>query len=413
LCRHRISTLAASLLPYLLATVLALLLHSPASAAGVTFSVFAKGQQPMMLGVNAISQEDDAIWKKDNQANVLAEEENYYSFITGYIPVAPGTDVNGYSITSNEATLRMNCAGLALMRLIGGPFIMNTGPALLLLQTFARPLADSERTEPWDVVVFMRDGQPQHLALVERGDTPPGSVILSKDGPERIYRGRLIDFPNKSSLGADLKNFGTPVIYRLDWDAIDVRRLDEPEVAVPPGGAKIGGGASARIRKTLIEAADEISSALSMRGYGPHPDQSFPFPIVVWEENASRTQSAAIICADLAPPSSAARKMMKAQIGAGPAIAIPGAPDDSAQRVPDLDIPSCEYVFSCGRHLLSLIWTAPIDATDEKALAEALAVACRSADTMFEILTRRALANGLDKPERPRTNYPYEGATGP
>jgi hypothetical protein len=400
-------------------------LHAPASAAGVTFRLSAKGQEPMDLGVNAISPEDGAAWLKNNQASVLDKEVLYYTLLTGYKPAAPGTNVNGYSITSNEVDQRMNCAGLALMRLIGGPYILYPGPAMQLLQKFGRPvLTDFENTQPWDVVVFIRGGEAQHVALVEQGGTPVTTVILSKDGPERIYRGLVKDFPNQGPLGEDLKNFGQPTYYRLDWDAIDVRRLDEEEVQVPAAATKIGWSRtppSPRIQKTLIEAANEISSTLSLPEYGP-TDSLFD-PHLVWLWDASPfSHREAIVCADDAPPSSRAREILKVWIGRAPAwgdqsiqqVEIPGKPDELGVHFSTLagaSVIQASYLWTCGRHRLTAAAAIGIlGSRDTKLEAQAAALAARLAEPMFQILSRRAIANGLDKPERPKTNFPYEGA---
>lgn len=417
-------TLVANLLLFLLGALLVPSLHSPASAAGVSFQFTAKGQEPMGLGVNEISQEDGAAWLKNNQASVLAKEAEYYTFRTGYSPVAPGTNVNGYVITSNAVDQRMNCAGLGLMRLIGGPYIMSPAQALLLLQKFGRPvLTDFENTQPWDVVVFVRGGEPQHVALVERGGTPLSTVILSKDGPERIYRGLVKDFPNHGLLGEDLKNFGQPIYFRLDWDAIDVRRMDEPEVPAPAGGARIGWKGtppSARIQKTLIEAGNEISIALSLPAYGPADNLTDPH--VAWSGDPSHTLSpyASITCGDYAPPSSRAMEIIKLWLGRAPTwgttpiqqVEIPGKPDALAVRFGPYaeGMGICSYSWACGRHYLTAGVRVVILGRDKEEEAQAVAKAGSLAEAMFQIFLKRAIANGLDKPQRPARNYPYEVA---
>jgi hypothetical protein len=190
---------------------------APASAKDVTFRLERAGvSSPVFLTVQEVG-EISARRLKD----IMDEEKNFYTPASGYTLVPPFTVVNGYSIGKNNATSRQNCAGLALARLLRGPFLLSPDEAVRVLTKLGRELNRGETPGPSDVAIWWREGGARHCAVV--AEVRAGVVVVfSKEGYERVYKGPADQFPAA-------KNMGSVKYYRLPWNAIRVTRLGGPK----------------------------------------------------------------------------------------------------------------------------------------------------------------------------------------
>ncbi len=189
-------------------------------------------------------------------AGVKMTDEQYYD--AGYTDVRAGEEINGYKVRQNVPSHRQMCGGLALARLTGGPYVMNTQEAWKVVEKFARPVPTLDKLEKWDLVIWHAKGNPtnvSHLALVE--SVVGGVKIVGKNAEERAYRGPLERLP----AFADLQKS----YYSLDWDAIDVFRQPAEKVVLPAlphggDGAKWMDGPNVRPRdkKFILESTIAI-----------------------------------------------------------------------------------------------------------------------------------------------------------
>jgi hypothetical protein len=207
---------------------------SPAALAGtLTFRLQGRGAQ-VDLAALQLSTRD--ISDRTKKSILEVEAANYPD--NGYTLVHSGTVINGFSIGNNQPTARQNCAGLALARLLGGPYAVDPSRAVGVLTTFG---AEVSAPRHGDVAVWWRDGKAQHFALVDAVTQPwigsPRVFVFSKDGQERVYRGPADSYP---------KDYGSVKYYRLPWHSIRAKRLagqvDRPVKPVQPSKPGKGTG---------------------------------------------------------------------------------------------------------------------------------------------------------------------------
>lgn len=160
-------------------------------------------------------------------------------------PIGPEL-VHGYSVESNQPTVRQNCGGYVLAGLIGGPYAPVThGAAWDVVSLFGQDVT-TQSLQPWDVLVhytqipdvlgIVSKEQVQHYGLVEEGPTTgKTATIVSKNGWERIYRGPLDTIEKQADKSTLVVPRYFPLVnervghsdmahkvYRLTWDSIKV-----------------------------------------------------------------------------------------------------------------------------------------------------------------------------------------------
>ena len=234
--------------PILLLTIVANM-HwtAPASAEEIVrFRLVHKNKPgtPVFLTIPIVTQENDQKLLgspaadrnyKTRRDEQFAEEQRRYAG-TGFIAAPDGESFNGYNIGSNLITHRQICGGLALARLIGGPYKVPSEQAGKVVETFGSRISDKDAL-PGDIVVWTNgpgtlEKTAKHFALVWKKDPNGRLLIVSKDGHERVMTGRLDKFPLKD-------DYVRRTIYRFEWDKITATKLNEYEKGKRLGGATL------------------------------------------------------------------------------------------------------------------------------------------------------------------------------
>jgi hypothetical protein len=225
--------------------------------------------------VQRTAAEDNAFWNgqdpssgKTRRQDKIDTENSIYGNAAGWAPLPDGTDVNGYNIGTNQPTNRQICAGLAVARLIGGPYKVPAQQADEVISKFGQPVA-AGNVAVGDIAVWRDGGTAKHFAIVcgkEVGVNRVGPYVRnifvwSKDDAERVYKGPVATFP---------KNYGRVSYYHLNWTGIKVTRINADAPTANFAGAwNTGVGKYRFARKlTLTQNGNKVSGSYTFDWQG-------------------------------------------------------------------------------------------------------------------------------------------------
>ncbi|MDB5312389.1 MAG: hypothetical protein JWO38_6591 [Gemmataceae bacterium] len=218
--------------------------------------------------VAEVSFADPVFEISDGEAQIVRQKEaDFYTPKAAgsyqWLLAADGTEVKarkgklpGYVVAQNRPTNKQICGSIPLSLLFGGPFRIPTGTAWEVVQKFGVEVSAAEQG---DVVVFKAGDTVNHFAFV--ADVQESPIILTKDETGLVWYGHLDKFP---------RDYGRASFYRIDWDNVDVFRLDDqpPRLLTSAIGTnEITGAPGLRLQKSMIGAADEISGLLGVNKY--------------------------------------------------------------------------------------------------------------------------------------------------
>ncbi|GEM_PF-5463237 len=358
------------------------------------------------------------------------EEEAEFYAGTGFLVADDDMDVNGFLIGHNVATSLQNCGGLAFARYVGGAYNFPTGSAWEMVKTLGEQVVGTPAI--WDVAVWQRAADSaEHFALVTKIED--GAVwVVSKDGTERVYLGPADNFP------AEAKTMGQVSYYHLDWDSIDVHRVEDPEPAPPVPAGRVEWGRFVplpREQKTLIETANAVTKELDLAPYridldgsqwrlrwrtdvkpatpespGPAPD-TIEVPVeceLSVGKLASRDlarEAAQVTAASWEKGIPAWEK--GAQVLAHPPVERIEGGCILGPYVNNMGV-YCQAQWSCGSYLVTMVVHIDHRVFTEEVKTWAMEASARYGRSMRTILAAKMNEQGLSKPERPA---PKQGGT--